>query len=80
MFDDDDECERNEVNSCTFGSQGDQIGRIFAILGRFLWAVFMKITGVAQIFGAPCAFPPPQRSIFSDYSFLVHHLLNREDQ
>jgi hypothetical protein len=28
----------------------------------------------------PCAFLPPWPSIFSDYSFLVHHPVNRDDQ
>jgi hypothetical protein len=27
----------------------------------------------------PCASPPPQPSIFADYSFLVHHPVNRDD-
>jgi hypothetical protein len=29
--------------------------------------------------GTPCASPPPWPSIFSDYSFRVHHLVNRDD-
>jgi hypothetical protein len=28
----------------------------------------------------PCASPPPLPSIFSNYSFWVHHLVNRDDQ
>jgi hypothetical protein len=28
----------------------------------------------------PCASPPPWPSIFSDYSFWVHHLVNRDDR
>jgi hypothetical protein len=28
----------------------------------------------------PCASPPPRPTIFSDYSFLAHHLANRDDQ
>jgi hypothetical protein len=35
-----------------------------------------------NIFGrlaTPCASPPPWPSIFSDYFFLVHHLVNRDD-
>jgi hypothetical protein len=33
--------------------------------------------GVSAI---PCAFPPPRPSIFSDYSFLVYHPVNRDDR
>jgi hypothetical protein len=29
---------------------------------------------------APCACPPPRPSIFFDYSFHVHHPVNREDR
>jgi hypothetical protein len=28
----------------------------------------------------PCSFPPSRPSIFSDYSFLVHHPVSRDDQ
>jgi hypothetical protein len=28
----------------------------------------------------PCASPPPRPSIFSDYSFWVHHPVNRDDR
>jgi hypothetical protein len=28
----------------------------------------------------PCASPPPWPTIFSDYSFRVHHLVNRDDR
>jgi hypothetical protein len=28
----------------------------------------------------PCASPPPWPSMFSDYSFWVHHLVNRDDR
>jgi hypothetical protein len=27
----------------------------------------------------PCAYPPPQPSILSDYYFLVHHPVNRDE-
>jgi hypothetical protein len=36
--------------------------------GKFFWSA------------TPCAFPPPWPSIFSDYSFRVHHLVNRDDR
>jgi hypothetical protein len=28
----------------------------------------------------PCASPPPRPSIFSDYSFRAHHLVNQDDR
>jgi hypothetical protein len=28
----------------------------------------------------PCASPPPRPSIFSNYSFRVHHLANQDDR
>jgi hypothetical protein len=38
------------------------------ILGTFFWSA------------TPCASPPPRTSIFSNYSFWVHHLVNQDDR
>jgi hypothetical protein len=37
---------------------------------------------IDSFFGSatPCASPPPRQSIFSNYSYWVHHLVNRDDQ
>jgi hypothetical protein len=41
-----------------------------------------ELNYVPTIFGSatPCAFPPPWPSIFSHYSFFVHHPVNRDDR
>jgi hypothetical protein len=46
-------------------------------------AKYKLISGLKWTFfgsATPCASPPPRPSIFSDYSFWVHHLLNRDDR
>jgi hypothetical protein len=50
------------------------------------WQTFQRFFGNLEtlFFGGgasltPCASPPPWPSIFSDYSFWVHHLVNRDD-
>jgi hypothetical protein len=48
----------------------------------FLNILLIMLAQFSIVFGGPvtpCASPPPRPSIFSDYSFWVHHLFNRDD-
>jgi hypothetical protein len=45
------------------------------------WVSYSKMSVNFFFWSAtPCASPPPWPSIFSDYSFWVHHLVNQDDR
>jgi hypothetical protein len=57
---------KKQYNCSTLCNIGNLMGQPF---------IYLFFRGSAT----PCATPPPRPSIFSDYSFWVHHLVNRDD-
>jgi hypothetical protein len=80
--------DKNITNSTKMGSTGKEcwIPAEQNMLKTYFQWLFVDLPILKSIFmfffgsATPCASPPPRPSIFSDYYFWVHHLVNGDER